>query len=370
LRLAATGVQPISYQWFFTNGTPVSGPNFSGEFTDTLTITDVRTNNGTTGGYYCDVTNPFGTSRSATGIVSAVSAPVATIGQLRTMVDPVFFLPTNTTALWTVTGIITTHTNITSAANSSFYMQDETGGINVFYGGSTARPAAGDSVTVTGPLGQFNSLLELNLTMNDPAHSIVTNSSGNLLPPGQVLPFSFTNGVGFGGVGESIRKFQGLVVTLTNVYFLNAGGTFGSGQNYTVTNQAGETFAVRVDSRVFDIIGQPIPQSAWTVTGPMGFFLNTGNANRSAGYQLLPTRYADIVTTEPPAALGGIVTSGNDPTLTWLAQPYMSYSILSAANVAGPYLPLMTGLTFNTTAGQFTDTNATPAARFYQIISP
>jgi hypothetical protein len=219
-------------------------------------------------------------------------------------------------------------------------------------------------------VGQFNSLLELNLTVNDPAHGLVINSSGNLLPAGQVLPFSFTNGLDFGGVGESIRKFQGLVVTLTNVYFVNAGGTFGSGQNYTITNQAGETFAFRVDSRVFDIIGQPIPSFAWTVTGPMAFFLSTGSTNRSAGYQILPTRYVDIVTAEPPAATGAGGLTGGQPTITWFAQPYMSYSIIGANELAGPYLPLITGLTFNTTAGQFTDTNAAPVTRFYKIISP
>lgn len=169
LRVGTTGVQPISYQWYSTNGTTASGPNFSGETTDTLTITDVRANNGTTGGYYCVASNPFGDRTSSTGLVFAVPAPVATIGELRTMVDPVFFLPTNTTALWTVTGTVTSYTNLTTAANSSFYMQDGTGGINVFFGGTTeARPQAGDNVTVVGPLGQFNSLLELNLTTATP----------------------------------------------------------------------------------------------------------------------------------------------------------------------------------------------------------
>jgi len=268
-----------------------------------------------------------------------------------------------------VTGIVTTHTNITTSGNCSLYLQDDTGGINVFFAGSTARPAAGDILTVTGPLGQFNSLLELNLASSDPTHGIVTNSSGSLLPPGQVLPLSFTNGVGFGGVGESIRKFQGLVVTLTNVYFVNGGGTFASG-NYVMTNRAGESFSFRVDSRVSDIIGKPIPPFAWTVTGPMAFFLNATAANRSAGYQILPTRYVDIVTAEPPAVTGAGSFAVGQPTITWVAQPYMSYSILAAADVAGPYLPLITGLTFNTAAGQFTDTNASPATRFYKIVSP
>lgn len=366
--VAATGTG-LSYAWYYNNS-PVSSPNVSGDGTPTLTVADVRTNNGTAGTYRCDVSNTYGTTPSSNAVLSAVSAPAVSIGFLRTLVDPTFFLPTNTTALWSVTGIVTTHTNITTSDNSSFYIQDDTGGINVFFDNSTGRPAAGDNVTVTGPLGQFNSLLEMNLTTSDPAHSIATNSSGNLLPPGQVLPFSFTNGVGFGGVGESIRKFQGAVVTLTNVYFANVGGTFAGGLNYVTTNQAGETFSIRVDARVFDIIGQPIPEFAWKVTGPMAFFLGTGVADRSAGYQILPTRYADIVTAEPPAVTGAISLIGGQPTITWTAQPYMSYSILQASVVAGPYVPLITGLTFNTAAGQYTETNSSPATRFYKIVSP
>jgi hypothetical protein len=364
-----TGPGTITYQWN-RDGVPIGGA-----IGPSLTVANVRTNNNTTGAYSCTVANEFGGVLSSNAVLSAIPAPAVSIGYLRTLVDPVFFLPTNTTALYTVTGIVTTHTNLqnnVNPQNASFYMQDETGGMNVFVAGSRTNvlPAAGDEVTVTGPLGQFNSLLELNLSASDPAHQVVTNSIGNLLPPGQVLPFSFTNGTGFGGVGESIRRFQSLVVTLTNVYFVNAGGTFSGGQNFVMTNRAGETFAFRVDSRVFDIIGKPIPPFAWTVTGPMGFFLSTTATNRSSGFQLLPTRYADIVSAEPPAVSGAGSLIGNQPRVSWLAQPYMSYSILAAAEVAGPYAPLITGLTFNTADGQFSDTNALPAARFYKIVSP
>jgi len=366
MRVSATGVQPISYQWFFTNGTPVSGANFSGDTTDTLTITDVRTNNGTAVGYYCVASNPFGNRTSSTGLVSAVPAPVATIGELRTMVDPVFFLPTNTTALWTVTGTVTTYTNITTAANSSFYMQDGTGGINVFFGGTTeARPQAGDNVTVVGPLGQFNSLLELNLTSADPAHSVVTNSTGNPLPAAAVLPFSFTNTP---SASNAFRFYQGALVTLTNVYFPPgfAGTNDFKSANVVVTNAAGETFAVRVDSRIGDIIGRRIPPYGWTVTGPMGCFLSTTATDRSAGYQLLPTRFADIVSQMPAS----VTYSGGTPVLTWLAGPNVPYSVWRADSVDGAYAPVATGLVFVTSAGTYIDTSAPVGNAFYKVTSP
>lgn len=361
---AANGPVPITYQWYY-GGAPVSGATDT-----TLSVLNVRTNNGTTGTYVCYATNQYGWVSSSNAVLSAIAPPATNIGYLRTLVDPVFFLPTNTTALWTVTGIVTTYTNITTSANTSFYMQDATGGINVFFGGNTSvQPQAGDSVTVTGPLGQFNSLLEMNLTVADPSHSVVINSSGNLLPPGAVLPFYFTNTP---SASNAIRFYQSAVVTFTNVFFpdgFTGTNVFASGGNYAMTN-AGGSVALRVDTRVGDIIGRPIPAFAWTVTGPMSFFLGNTDTNRSGGFQLLPTRYADIVTNAPPAVTGIIALTGAKPVVSWMAQPFMSYSILRATNVAGPYTPLVTGLTFNTTAGRYTDTNTVPATRFYRVVSP
>ena len=373
LRVGATGVQPISFQWFFADGTPVSGLNFSGEFTDTLMIADVRTNNGTTGGYYCDATNPFGTKHSATGIVSAVSIPLVTIAYLRTLVDPVFFLPTNTTAIWSARGIVTTHSRLTGGANTSFYFQDDTAGMGVFIaGGASLMPEAGDDITVTGPLSAFNGGLQFNLNANNASTFIVTNSQNNPLPAGTVLPLSFTNGVDFGGVSNVFARIVGSVVTFTNVYFAAAGNLFpGGNATDLITNLHGETFRLFRNSAMTNLTGLPIPSHAWTVSGVMGTFLqDPNNPNRSSGFEMFPTLYSDIVTNEPPAVEGAIVASGGDPTVTWLAQPYMSYSILAGVDVTGPYLPLVSGLTFNTTSGQYTDTNAASATRFYQILSP
>ncbi len=373
LSVEASGSGTLTYAWYY-DGSPATGPNVSGADTATLTIVNVQTNNGTTGTYRCDVGNIYGTTQSSNAVLSAVASPAVTIGYLRTLVDPVFFLPTNTTALWTVTGIVTSHTNLTTAANSSFYLQDDTGGIDVFFGGTTAaQPEAGDNVTVTGPLGQFNSLLELNLTVADPSHQVITNSHGNPLPPGKVLPFSFTNSPAFGGVGNAIQLYQGSVVTFTNVYFpAGFAGTnvFAGGVNYVITNLEGATFPFRVDARVGDIIGKPIPPFAWTVSGPMSFFLGNTVADRSSGYQILPTLYADIVTNAPPPVTGEISVNNGVPVISWLAQPYMSYSIYRALSVKGPYLPLVTGLTFNSTAGRYADTNVVNATLFYRIASP
>ena len=68
---------------------------------------------------------------------------------------------------------------------------------------------------------------------------------------------------------------------------------------------------------------------------------NLGNAAtpRNAGYQVVVTRYSDIVTDAPPAVTASI-SGTTSKTVSWTAVPYnYSYSILTGTNVTGPYTP-------------------------------
>jgi hypothetical protein len=98
----------------------------------------------------------------------------------------------------------------------------------------------------------------------------------------------------------------------------------------------------------------------------MGFFLNTSAADRSAGFQLLPTRFVDIVS-QMPASVSYV---GGNPVVTWQAGPNVPYSVWRADTVDGAYSPVATGLVFATTAGTYTDTGAPAGNAFYKITSP
>jgi len=381
LYCGAEGAGGLSYTWYH-NGNLVGAegnPNVSGDGTPTLTILDVQTGNDTTGTYRCDVANLYGTTPSSNAVVSVLSPVVTNIGYLRGLIDA-NLLPTNTTTYFQATGIVISKTNYTSTSSSSFYMQDDTGGIDVFVGGGIggiggSAPAFGDSVTVTGPLGQYQSLLEFNLSASNPGHSVVINSSGNPVPPGKVLPLTFTNSVEYGGISNAFRLYQGSLITFTNVYFMAADGvaTFSSGST-TLTNLNGDTFTMYVYSAFTNIIGQVIPQgNVWRITGPMSFYLSTSSPDRSAGYEIEPSEFADIVTTPPAVPNVAISVNGSgQPVLTWTAEPFTSYTILRSP-VCSPnlvdYVPVASGLTFNTTAGEYTDMSA-PAPGFYKVISP
>ena len=384
LSVCANGTPPITYQWYYNTVSNYSGSaaidgvtvgtNDSGFGGATLTIANVRPANTTTGYYYCHMTAPNTlTTNTAIAQVSALPPVVTNIYYLRGLVDPVFYLPTNTTTYFQVTGTVISKQNMTASTSSEFFIQDATGGICVFVGGGAGWvPNLGDNVTVTGPLGNYNSLMEFNLSATNPGHTIVTNSSGNALPPSIVLPFTFTNSPAYGGISNAFRTYQGSLLTFTNVTFPDADGVktwadIYSG-NYQMLDSQGNSLLLYAYYNFTNMQATIIPTgTVWRVTGPMSFYLSTTAADRSAGYQFEPSMVEDWQIN--PATTAITLTAGS-PTLTWPALPLTLYSVLRATDVNGPYTLLAGNLKFTGTTGQYTDANPTPATRFYKITSP
>jgi hypothetical protein len=368
LKVYATGPPPRTFQWYYTNS-PAVGANVTGADTDTLTITDVFTNNGTAGPYYVVVTNPYGSTTSTVATVTSIGPPAVSVAFLRRLVDPVNFVATNSTLRWQATGIVTTFTNLTTGDTSSYYLQDSTAGINIFVTrGHDFRPAQGDVVTFVGWLSSFNSTLELEADTNDVTTGFVVLSNNPAgLPAPRVIPFSITNNLAF-----CETNLEGRIVMLTNVYFTtNTIISTNANTSVTVTNAGGETFSIFFSSQDLDTAGQTVPSFAWTVSGPMT--QNLGNAvnPRNQGYQVTVTRFSDIVTNAPPAVTLTATRSSNNTTLKWTAVGYKySYSVQAASNLTGPFLPLATGLTFTDGNGTYTDASAGVAAKYYRVVSP
>jgi hypothetical protein len=372
LHAVVTGPPPITYQWYYTNA-PATGANVSGADSDTLTISDVLTNNGTTGSYYLVASNPYGSKTSSIVTVTAVGPPAVSISFLRTLVDPTTYNATNATLRWQATGIITAFTNLTTADTSSYYLQDATGGINIFVThGHDFRPTLGDVVTFIGFLSSFNSNLELEADTNDVTTSF-TVLSNNIaaLPAAKVVPFNITNNLAF-----CETNLEGSIVMLTNVFFgTNAGALTptNSPNNvnvYVVTNGAGETFNIAFAQVDADTANQVLPPFAWTLRGIFNQNLANASNPRNVGYQITVTKFSDIVTGPPPPVTVSASVSGGNTVLTWPAVAYdYSYTVLSSTNVAGPYLPLASGLNFTTSSGAYTESTGN-TQKYYQIVSP
>ena len=348
LTVANSGTAPFTYQWYKNNfSTPV------GNGTAILTYSPVSA--GDAGNYYVVIANTAGsaTNNPAAVLTVGTRTPIpTTIFKVRTNQENVNWSPIDTTNFYTVTGIVISRTNMTTSVNASFYIEDTNSlcGIDVFIAGdTTTRPAYGDTVQVTGPIGQFNGILEFNLNSINPTHIV-----NNLGPSGYTVPpkaFSFTSAA---SVGLMETNYEGSLIIVTNVSLQYAGlSNFVSGASFNMTNGSGQTFVLFIDSRLGDIVGQPIPTNVASITGYVSQFKSS--APFTSGYQLVPTYLGAIVTNASvinPIPLSFSYTGGNTMSFTWADG---SFSLQSSTNVAGPYSPIVgaaTGFSTNTAAAQ------------------
>jgi len=361
----AVGTGPITYQW----STGDTGPN--------LTLTRVSTNlSGNT--YSVVATGGTGLSTTSAVVTLTVNGPVITnIAYLRSLQDdslaPTITVPaSNSVTVYQVTGVVTEHTNIESSSYAEYWIQDSTAGIEFFVVDPSFRPHYGDVVSVSGVVDIFDDALELDGSAGNPAepYSVVsTNGESQPLPfAPELIPFGFSQA----NPALSSLVYQGSLAVFTNCYFApnavgyTAGTNFGDEATYEFTNNSGQTCIIYTGgSDGPDVIGQPIPKFAYSITGPYDQFDTT--------YEIMLTAASEIVTAPPPAVtnLTAAVTSTNI-TLSWTAVPASyTYSVLSSTNLAGPWSNLQGGLWFSNSIGTFTaavDTNI--PAMFFQIASP
>lgn len=312
--VVAAGTPPLSYQWQ-RNQADLPGAVNASLTLNAVTLADA-------GAYRVIVSNAFGVAVSDEATLTVTPAGprsvVTNIAHLRTLVHPVNFTPTDTTTLFTVEGIVTTWTNLTTAAHGLFYLQDDTAGIAVFHNGAGGVvPPAGARVRVTAPLTHFNGLLELAPSVSNTNHAVVTLSTNNPLPEPRLT--SPTELAGLSAANIEV-EWEGRLITFTNVTAPPELTVFVPGSNVTISDDFGYPFTLRIDART-DIGGQAVPKVPFAIIGVLSQF-DTSDP-RDIGYQILPSRYADIITPiKPPTVrftnvLANLVRPGCPPTNTY-----------------------------------------------------
>lgn len=188
----------------------------------------------------------------------------------------------------TITGIVTNGEELGLIR----FMQDHSAGIAV-YSAEMNAVKRGDSVTVTGTLKDYLSLLEV-----DPVSSVTVHTSGNALPDPLLL-----------SPGQFSEPYEGMLVR-TDQAIIHASGTFQrEAYGFTASGESGQLY---INDPYSPLIDQPIPSGPVALTGPLGAYQET--------YQLLPRdqddllAYGSIQITEAPA-LSALSTSGF--TLEW-----------------------------------------------------
>ncbi len=332
----------VSYQWKSNN------VNIAGETGPTLTLNNV-TPAYSGSQFRVGVTNdvvPNGIL--STNATLTVSDPATvSIAFLRNLVDPATFqYPPNSTVPYKIVGTVTTLTNVTSGNTSSYYLQDGTGGINIFATlGGTFRPQQGDVVTYVGVLSSFSSGLELFADTINRTYTSYSVTGTAPLPTPRKISFTVTNTLGYAYCATNLG---GSLVTLTNVYFgANAGLVLSTNVNNTVavTNANGESFNLTFFFVDLDTAGQTLPAFASSVTGV--FYGN------HPSYSVAVTKFSDIVTNVSVVPIPlNISSSGGTLTFNW-SDP--TFQLQSATNVVGPYTTISgaaTGFSTNTLSGE------------------
>jgi hypothetical protein len=385
LSTAVSGTGPLSFVWSFNgtplvDGAPVTGNAgdisvVSGSQTPILTVSGLSINE--SGNFTLTVTGGMAPAASTSVAVTVSPARAVSIAYIRSLEDTSTWQVTDTTGIYTISNaVVTMYTNVTSGVTASYYIQDATGGLDLFVTGDASfRPQMGDIVNVSGTLSSYNNSIEMLIDTSNPYEFYYITGHTNVVPAPLVISLSATN-----SPGNMETNIEGKIVMLTNVGFTATSLTTGSGNTslYVTNASSSVPFQIYLPGNTdYDVRNQTIANRfAWTITGVMAQFKSGVYA--TSGYELYVTRIGDIVTTPPPAVTATETRSGDNIVLTWPAVPYTpdtrgayAYSVLAATDAAGPYLPLASGLAFNTTNGNYTVTNALLGTqKFYRISSP
>ena len=228
-----------------------------------------------------DATSPFDAGYQLLPSKRADLVPMGTLGVLTPLnvaaeVNPTTGVSLRDGQVHVVRGIVTTP-DFDGNTGYSFYLQDATGGINVFRTADKLNyttPTPGHQLEIRGTIDQFNGLTE------------IIPDSIILLATGQTLPTPVV-------VTSLAETTESILVRLNNMTLVNAAQwtNAGSGFNVDITNGT-QTFLMRVDADV-NVYGSAAPTGLFDVIGVGSQFDNTSPF--TGGYQLFPRSTADII---------------------------------------------------------------------------
>ena len=207
-----------------------------------------------------------------------------------------------------IVGVVTTGNYQSITSNADFYIQDATGGTDVFYRGFDLTWTVGDSLRIEGFVDGFAGKSEIHPEDNNGAAHITVLATGTTVPAAQAITLADLQDV----AGEAI---EGSLVRFSDWVWLENESKWPTNfdRNLDITDGT-LTATMRYDH---DITGdnQPSPGRRFKTTGIGGQF--TFSSPADDGYQLLtrfiedfelnPTESGRVVVTDVPNDEGGWV---------------------------------------------------------------
>lgn len=360
LNVIASGSDPLSYQWYYPDlshplsdgGSGHGVGTITGSTSNTLTLAYIDPSQA--GNYQVVITNTLGAVTSTVASVTVnVRTPIVTnIAFLRNNQDHINWAPIDTTNLYSVTGIVTTPYN-TSASSAQFFMQDGSSGICVFIGGGTSVPNQGDLVRVIGPVANFDGLLEFNLSVSNPSHSVSSAiSTGNPLPA--VKYFDINK---YQNIPYMETNIEGSLVVVSNVFLNQTSLQFPAGA-MNITNVYRKYISFYVNANAYDVIGQNVPRIAASITGVMNQY-TTATGPATNGYELDIFQYANLTAAASVPAMPLYIsnTPSNAVVSWWAVDPF---TLQAAPSLTGTYTNIVGATTPFTNSVDY-------SAKFYRL---
>lgn len=207
--------------------------------------------------------------------------------------------PTHAGEFVHIRGIATIANYVLNPVTTSFYIQDEDAGVNIFGSVGTAEVAAGDCVVVEGWVAHYNGLCE-----------IISSGSGNCTWDLEVVdavevpdPLVVTCNTIY-SLGE---EYEGLLVIIESVT-IEGGDPWppeGEDANITIGDATGSC-TMRIDKDT-DIAGQPEPDEPFDVIGIANQY--DYSSPHTEYYQILPRAYSDLTASGTDAVAAEVPAS-------------------------------------------------------------
>jgi DNA/RNA endonuclease YhcR with UshA esterase domain len=266
-------------------------PNANAKVTERLTTRELTASS--TGEFTATINNAPDTvyvtqlSRSAKGIMLE-SLPVSITKTATETVTPLNVVKatdskgilTNLDKFYTVEGIVTIQNGILGTQKNNFYIQDETGGINVFGSfDSGLTVQRGDKLRVTGKVIVYNGMTEFEPT------AITKVSEGNATPAIKDITILDLNTF---AVAEPL---EGSLVKLSGK--ISAVAATGTNYNVTIVDENNKATTLRVMEKTgIKPDTDLVTGKNYSISGIVGQY--TTNASHLNGYQVYPRDVKDI----------------------------------------------------------------------------
>ncbi|MBM4116659.1 hypothetical protein FJ251_02810 [bacterium] len=231
--------------------------------------------------------------------ILALAAPAAAIPISNLHLNNANGVPNLLGQVVTVSGVITSPDSIYSTYNYEVYVQDPTGGVNLWVsaGAATYEAELGDSITVTATVANYNGLVEL----STPSFVQVFHGAGYAVPAPLTITCAQLNST---FQVDHSEPNEGRLIRMDGLNIVSgAWPTSPIGSNSSIYVTDGTATALLFIDKDTAVNGSPNPGANFSAIGILKQYDTT--SPYTSGYEIVPRFLSDIIPTQPGPPISG-----------------------------------------------------------------